>query len=145
MERRNYFIKMPVDFFDSDEIKILTAQPGGDEMTIFYIKCLLSAARNDGYLIYNEAIPYTDTLLSRVTGCSIETVRTAVEWLRGFGLLEIQPGGIVYLPRAAEWTTSERKSTERVRRYRRRQALAAAKPKQPVIQGVAQIKKNIYD
>ena len=144
MDKKIFFIQLPVDFFDSDEMKILQRQPGGAELSIFYIKCLLSRARHEGYLIYNENIPFTDSMLAAATGCSIETVRTAVEWLRGFGLLEIQPGGVVFLPQRAQWTKYESPDAERKRRQRRRQKRLAAGSEEPtgrrIIAGAVHIK-----
>ena len=60
------WIKLNVDMFDDEKIKIIQAMPDGDAILVIWIKLIALAGKtNDGGYIYiSENIPYTDEMLS---------------------------------------------------------------------------------
>ena len=51
----------------------------GKDYILFYLKMLLESTSHEGYLRFNEIIPYDEKMLSVVTNTNIDIVRNAVK------------------------------------------------------------------
>ena len=85
------WIKILVDIFDDEAIKLIESMPDGDTLLIIWFKLLAKAGKiNDGGLVYfKENIPYTEEMLSTVFKRPISTIRLAMQTFIQFGLIEL--------------------------------------------------------
>lgn len=85
------WIKILVDIFDDEAIRLIETMPDGDTMLIIWFKLLAKAGKiNDGGLVYfKENIPYTEEMLSTVFKRPISTIRLALNTFIQFGLIEL--------------------------------------------------------
>lgn len=85
------WIKILVDIFDDEAIKLIESMPDGDTLLIIWFKLLAKAGKiNDGGLVYfKENIPYTEEMLSTVFKRPISTIRLAMQTFLQFGLIEL--------------------------------------------------------
>ena len=58
-----YWMRLPANFFDREEIKILESQQNGKEYVILYLKLMLRAINSEGELLYRDTQPYTPEML----------------------------------------------------------------------------------
>ena len=76
-----YFLKLPADFFDRDEIKWLEKQPDGYEMLLLYQKLIFKTINKDGKLmmtIGKKQLPYSIEQMAQETGHSESLVKKAI-------------------------------------------------------------------
>ena len=90
------WIKINVDMFDDEKIKIVQAMPEGDSLLIIWIKLITLAGKtNDGGYIYiNENMPYTDEMLSTIMNKPINIIQLALATFIKLGMIETDEKGI---------------------------------------------------
>ena len=90
------WIKMSVDMFDDEKIKIIQAMPDGDALLVVWIKLIALAGKTNagGYIYINENIPYTEDMLAIVMNKPISTVRLAMQTFGSLGMIENDTKGI---------------------------------------------------
>ena len=90
------WIKLNIDMFDDEKIKLIQAMPEGDAILLLWIKLILLAGKtNDGGYVYiNENMPYTEEMLSIITNKPLPIVRLALETFQGLGMIENDSKGI---------------------------------------------------
>ena len=90
------WIKIVVNIFDDDKIKLIEALPDGDSIIVCWFKllCLAGQKNNFGILMLNDRIAYTDEMLATVFRRPLQTVRLALETFEQFGMVEIVNGAI---------------------------------------------------
>lgn len=90
------WIKIVVDIFDDDKIKLIEALPDGDSIIVCWFKllCLAGQKNNFGVLMLNDRLAYTDEMLATVFRRPLQTVRLALETFEQFGMIEIINGAI---------------------------------------------------
>ena len=90
------WIKIVVDIFDDDKIKLIEALPDGDSIIVCWFKllCLAGQKNNFGILMLNERIAYTDEMLATIFRRPLQTVRLALETFEQFGMIETVNGAI---------------------------------------------------
>jgi predicted phage replisome organizer len=83
------WIKISVDMFDDEKIKIIEKMPEADTLLIIWIKLLALAGRKNssGYIFLTESIPYTDEMLATVMGRELGLVRMALDAFEKFGMI----------------------------------------------------------
>lgn len=93
------WIKINVDMFDNEKIKIIQSMPEGDALLVVWIKLITLAGKtNDGGYIYiAENMPYTDEMLSIIMNKPINTIRLAIETFRSLQMIEYDTKGIFLL------------------------------------------------
>lgn len=101
-----YFLKLPKGFFKRHDMLILEAMPNGKEYSLFYLKMILESLDHNGYLRYNELIPYNAEMLAAVTNTNIDIVRVAVKTLEQMQLIEVLDDQTIYMQKVAEMTIS---------------------------------------
>lgn len=90
------WIKINVDMFDDEKIKLVQAMPEGDSLLLIWIKLITLAGKtNDGGYIYiNENMPYTDEMLSTIMNKSINIIQLAIATFTKLGMIETDEKGI---------------------------------------------------
>lgn len=124
------WIKIVVDIFDDEKIKLIEAMPDGDSIIVCWFKllCLAGRQNNYGVLMLNDRIAYTDEMLATVFRRPLQTVRLALATFEEFGMIEIINGAIT-IPNWGKHQNIEGidkvrdQTRERVARYRERQKL----------------------
>ena len=122
--KKIYWMKFPLDFFDNDVIQWLKEQPNGEKYALFYIELCLKSAKTDGILIRSIGdmlIPYNAEMLGKMTNTEVEVVVVALELLKQAKLVEILENGELYLSAVENmlgWETDRAASMRRLRAER---------------------------
>lgn len=90
------WIKLNVDMFDDEKIKIIQSMPEGDSLLIVWIKLITLAGKtNDGGYIYiNENMAYTDEMLSVIMNKPLNIIQLALGTFTRLGMIELDEKGI---------------------------------------------------
>lgn len=90
------WIKLKVDMFDDEKIKIIQSMPEGDSLLLVWIRLITLAGKtNDGGYIYiTDTMPYTDEMLAVVFNKPLNTIRLALDTFTKLGMLENDQKGI---------------------------------------------------
>lgn len=112
------WIKLSVDMFSDEKIKLIQAMPEGDALLIIWIKLLTLAGKTnlDGYLLLNENIPYTKETLSIVTEKPIPIVELALKTFNDLGMIAADETGM-YLVNYDKYQSTTR--LQEIREYNR--------------------------
>lgn len=118
--KKYYYLKVKETFFDSEEMKVLESMPNGIAYQNFYLKICLLSLKSGGALLFKGAIPYDMTMLSTVLRMNIDTVKTGLEVLQKFQLVEILDNGTIYMSDLQALIGQSSTEGERVKAYRER-------------------------
>ena len=90
------WIKINIDMFDDEKIKIIQAMPEGDSLLVVWIKLITLAGKtNDGGYIYiAENMPYTEEMLATIMNKPINTIRLALSTFLSLKMIEEDTKGI---------------------------------------------------
>ena len=90
------WIKINVDMFDDEKIKIIQCMPEGDSLLIVWIKLITLAGKtNDGGYIYiNDNMPYTDEMLATIMNKPLNIIQLALSTFNKLGMIENDEKGI---------------------------------------------------
>ena len=93
------WIKLKVDMFDDEKIKIIQSMPDVDSLLIIWIRLITLAGKtNDGGYIYiTDNMPYTDEMLSVIFNKPLNTVRLALDTFLKLGMIDNDVKGIYLL------------------------------------------------
>ena len=127
------WIKIVVDIFDDEKIKLIESLPDGDSIIVCWFKllCLAGKQNNYGILMLNDRIPYTEEMLATIFRRPIQTVKLALTTFEQFGMIEVINGAIT-IPNWGKHQNIEgidkvrEQTKERTRKYRERQKLMLA-------------------
>lgn len=83
------WIKIAVDIFDDEKIKIIESMPNGGEMVLIWFKLLTLAGKtnNNGVLMISDKVAYTDEMLATVFRTDHATVAAATATFQTLGML----------------------------------------------------------
>lgn len=90
------WIKIRIDMFDDEKIKIIQSMPEGDAILVIWIRLIALAGKSNagGCVLVTETIPYTDEMLSVIFSKSLTTVRLALNTFEQFHMIERTTQGI---------------------------------------------------
>lgn len=90
------WIKLRIDMFDDEKIKLIQALPDGDTILVIWIRILALAGKcnANGYLCIEDEFPYSDEMLATIFNKSLPQVRLALETFSRFGMIEKTQKGI---------------------------------------------------
>lgn len=93
------WIKLRIQMFDDEKIKIIESMPEGDSILIIWIKLLVQAGKNNagGYIYLKQDIPFTPDMLATIFNRKITTVRVALDWLEKLGMIDVEPDGMILI------------------------------------------------
>ncbi|EAH0225792.1 DnaD domain protein [Listeria monocytogenes] len=91
------WIKLSVNMFDDEKIKLLEKMPEGNQMLIVWIRLLALAGKtNDKGCIYlNENVPYTEDMLATLFNRDVGIIRVTLHTLQGFGMIQKTENGLI--------------------------------------------------
>src|SRR5690554_2126783 len=125
--KRFYWLKLPDDFFDRNDIKIIESQKNGEKYVLFYLKLLTAAIEHTGKLRFNESIPFTEEMLATVTNTDIDVVRSSMKLFQNLDLIEIDDEKTIHMIEVPKMIGSETAAAKRVRKHRAKKQLEKQK------------------
>ena len=99
-DTRFYWLQLKEDFFDDDAIEWLESQDNGPAYALFYLKLCLKALKTNGILIRKVGdmlIPYDAQKLAKLTSTPVDTVKSAMVYLKRSGLIDILENGEIFI------------------------------------------------
>lgn len=90
------WIKLRVDMFDDDKIKIIQSMPEGDAILVVWIRILALAGKCNakGLVLIEDEFPYSDEMLATIFNKPLATVRLALTTFEKFHMIERTEKGI---------------------------------------------------
>lgn len=129
MSKKYYWLKLNVDFFEKEEIKLIENMKNGKEYIIFYMKLLLKSVNSEGKLLFKDVIPYTDDMLATVTGTDIDVVRSAVNLFLKLDLMQKLDDGALFMLETQKMIGHETEWARKKREYREKKKVEALEDK----------------
>lgn len=122
------WIKIVVDVFDDEKMKLIEEMPNGDTIIVIWFKilCLAGRCNRGGILMLTDIIYYTDEMLAVIFRKKPSEVRHALKTFEELGMIEIVNDAIT-IPKWGEYQSEDKlaekraRDAERQRRYRERQ------------------------
>ena len=118
VNRRYYWLQLKEDFFKSKEMKLMRKLPGGEELTIIYLKIMLASLPDEGKIYFEGLAKDLAEELSLLIDEDAEAVRMALMFLTNKNLLTTSDNYQFTLEQVPEMIGSETASTRRSRKYR---------------------------
>lgn len=90
------WIKLRVDMFDDDKIKIIQSMPEGDAILVIWIRIIALAGKCNakGLVLIEDEFPYSDEMLATIFNKPLATVRLALGTFEKFRMIERTEKGI---------------------------------------------------
>lgn len=117
-EKKFYWLKLKKDFFKRHDIKIIEDMENGKDYILFYLKLLCESVDHSGSLRFSDTIPYSEKMLSTITGTNIDIVRSAMKVFTSLEMIGILDDQTIYMREVEKMIGGESDSAERVRRHR---------------------------
>lgn len=115
-----YYLKLNKDFFDKHYIKIIESQTNGDKYILFLIKLMCESISHNGYLRFNESIPYDEKMLAALTNTDVDVVRAALTLFKQMEIVEFTEDRTIFIPSVQLLTCSTTEGAERKAEQRRK-------------------------
>lgn len=123
MSKKYYWLKLNLDFFEREEIKVIEEMPNGIEYCYFYMKLLVKSANSDGLLVFRGVVPYTLEMLASVTNTNIDIVRNAVKLFLNLGMMQRLEDKTLYMHEVQNMLGCETEYARKKREYREKKKL----------------------
>lgn len=96
------WIKLSVNIFDDEKIKLIKSMPEGDAIILIWIQLLCLAGKtNDGGAVYiGQHMNYTDEMISTICNQPLNTVRFALQTFEKFEMINLSQDGLISI---ANW------------------------------------------
>ncbi len=90
------WIKLRIDMFDDEKIKMIQSMPEGDTILVIWIRLIALAGKcnANGFVLVEDEFPYSDEMLSVIFGKPLTTIRLALKTFEQFHMLETTQKGI---------------------------------------------------
>lgn len=90
------WIKLRVDMFDDEKIKIIQSMPEGDAILVIWIRIIALAGKSNakGLVLIEDEFPYSDEMLATIFNKPLATVRLALGTFEKFRMIERTEKGI---------------------------------------------------
>ena len=118
VNRRYYWLQLKEDFFKSKEMKLMRKLPGGEELTIIYLKIMLASLPDEGKIYFEGLAEDLAEELALLIDEDTEAVRMTLMFLTKKNLLTTIDNYQFTLEQVPEMIGSETASTRRSRKYR---------------------------
>ena len=145
MNKRYFWSKMPLNFFEKEDIKIIKQQNNGSDYVIFWQQLLFIGIKSEeiGVLRYKEKIPYSPEILATATSTNIDIVKGALTLFNKLEMLHISDNGDIILNESVhEMVGSETVYAKKKREYRKKLEEPETNQRQ-VEDNVSKIKDNV--
>lgn len=118
------WIKLRVDMFDDEKIKIIQSMPEGDAILVIWIRIIALAGKCNakGLVLIEDEFPYSDEMLATIFNKPLATVRLALGTFEKFRMIERTEKGI-YISNFEKHQNTEgmEKIREQARRRKQRE------------------------
>ena len=93
---RKPVVTLPVDFFETENVRALYMKKGGDEALIVYMQLLCMAVKQNqgGKLMLYGNIPLDDSAIARLTYKNEKAIEACMQTLIEFKLITQSPEGV---------------------------------------------------
>ena len=90
------WIKLRIDMFEDEKIKIIQSMPDGDALLVVWIRLIALAGKcnANGLVLVEDEFPYTDEMLSVIFNKPLQTVKLALMTFEKFRMIESTTKGI---------------------------------------------------
>ncbi len=90
------WIKLRIDMFDDEKIKMIQSMPDGDALLVVWIRLIALAGKcnANGLVLVEDEFPYTDEMLSVIFNKPLQTVKLALATFEKFRMIESTLKGI---------------------------------------------------
>ena len=116
--KRYYWLQLKENFFNSKEMKLMRKLPGGEEITIIYLKIMLRSLENEGVIFYEGLAEDLAEELALEIGEDVESIRMALMFMEKKRLITTNDSYSYKLEQVPELVGSETASARRVRKHR---------------------------
>lgn len=91
------WIKLSVNIFDDEKIRLIRSMPEGDAIMLIWIQLLCLAGKtNDGGSVYvGQHMYYTDEMLSTICNQPLATIRLAIKTFNNFEMISLADDGLI--------------------------------------------------
>lgn len=91
------WIKLVVNMFDDEKIKIIETMPQRDMITVMWLKLLCQAGKvnSEGNIYLTREIPYTESMLAAIFNRSIEELKFSMKVLADLGMIKVREDNII--------------------------------------------------
>lgn len=85
------WIKITTNVFDDEKIRVIETMPEGDTIIVIWFKllCLAGKSNENGYIMMNEEVAYTEDMLVALFNRPILTVQLALKTFKQFKMIEV--------------------------------------------------------
>lgn len=85
------WIKITTDIFNDEKMLMIESMPDADSVIVIWFKLLCLAGRdnNNGIMVMNNRLPYTEEMLASIFRRPLNTVRLALSEFEKYGMIEI--------------------------------------------------------
>ena len=139
--KRYYWLQLKENFFNSKEMKLMRKLPGGEEITIIYLKIMLTSLENEGVIFYEGLAEDLAEELALEIGEDVESIRMALMFMEKKRLITTNDNYSYKLEQVPELVGSETASARRVRKHRESKRLLQSNDE--VTKCIGEIEKDI--
>lgn len=140
-----FYLKLNKEFFDQHYIKILETQENGDKYILFLVKLMCESISHNGYLRFNESIPYDEKMLAAITRTNIDIVRVAIKLFESMGIIEFTKDKTLFIPAVQLLTCSTTKGAIKKQEQRDRALTIRTKGGQMSTQNIEQSDDQVLE
>ena len=115
-----YYMRLKDNFFDTNEMVVLESLQDGYLYSNILLKLYLRSLRDNGRLMFNNAIPYNPQMIATITRHQVGTVERALKIFQEMGLIEILDNGAIYMLNIQNYIGKATTEADRKREYRAR-------------------------
>ena len=115
-----YYMRLKDNFIDTNEMVVLESLQDGYLYSNILLKLYLRSLRDNGRLMFNNAIPYNPQMIATITRHQIGTVERALKIFQEMGLIEILDSGAIYMLNIQNYIGKASTEADRQREYYRR-------------------------
>lgn len=118
--RKYYFLKVKENYFYSEEMKLIEAMDNGYIYSNILLKMSLLSLKNEGKLLFKDAFPYNNKMLSTILNHDIDHIEKSLKIFQNLELIKILPDKTIYMMQIEELVGHGSTEAERKSRYRTR-------------------------
>lgn len=91
------WIKLSVNIFDDEKIKLIKSIPEGDAIILIWIQllCLAGKTNDNGAVYIGQHMSYTDEMISTICNQPLNTVRLALQTFEQFEMINLDQDGLI--------------------------------------------------
>ena len=91
------WIKLSVNIFDDEKIKLIKSMPEGDAIILIWIQllCLAGKTNDNGAVYISQHMNYTDEMISTICNQPLNTVRIALKAFEEFEMINLGEDGLI--------------------------------------------------